>query len=197
MFRPEMLKPMGFPDDVHVHGWGISLERPTMIKYVVTSALSFLPLRSVSFLLRARGRAVLRHAQIRHQQHPDARGPQGTNRERREGACRALLVVLDVAVIQCYHRGAQMDREVTAVYSICISFSNLRRAVRASADVYTLGQIWRRTRPSRERAGLEPGLVPSVRMHVVLLSSSASARIANTRPRRPLTVARALPECTR
>ncbi|KAF9820945.1 hypothetical protein IEO21_00922 [Rhodonia placenta] len=30
MFRPEMLEPMGFPKDVHVHGWGIGLERPTM-----------------------------------------------------------------------------------------------------------------------------------------------------------------------
>lgn len=34
MFRPEMLEPMGFPKDVHVHGWGISLERPTMIRFV-------------------------------------------------------------------------------------------------------------------------------------------------------------------
>lgn len=33
MFRPEMLEPMGFPKDVHVHGWGLSLERPTMIRY--------------------------------------------------------------------------------------------------------------------------------------------------------------------
>ena len=33
MFRPEMLEPMGFPKDVRVHGWGLSLERPTMIKY--------------------------------------------------------------------------------------------------------------------------------------------------------------------
>ncbi|OLL24046.1 Phenylalanine--tRNA ligase alpha subunit [Neolecta irregularis DAH-3] len=33
MFRPEMLEPMGLPKDVRVHGWGLSLERPTMIKY--------------------------------------------------------------------------------------------------------------------------------------------------------------------
>lgn len=33
MFRPEMLEPMGFPKDVRVHGWGLSLERPTMIRY--------------------------------------------------------------------------------------------------------------------------------------------------------------------
>jgi phenylalanyl-tRNA synthetase alpha chain len=33
MFRPEMLRPMGFPDDVRVIAWGLSLERPTMIKY--------------------------------------------------------------------------------------------------------------------------------------------------------------------
>jgi phenylalanyl-tRNA synthetase alpha chain len=34
MFRPEMLEPMGFPKDVRVHGWGLSLERPTMIRFV-------------------------------------------------------------------------------------------------------------------------------------------------------------------
>jgi phenylalanyl-tRNA synthetase alpha chain len=34
MFRPEMLEPMGYPKDVRVHGWGLSLERPTMIRYV-------------------------------------------------------------------------------------------------------------------------------------------------------------------
>lgn len=33
MFRPEMLETMGLPKDVRVHGWGLSLERPTMIKY--------------------------------------------------------------------------------------------------------------------------------------------------------------------
>lgn len=33
MFRPEMLAPMGLPDDVRVIAWGLSLERPTMIKY--------------------------------------------------------------------------------------------------------------------------------------------------------------------
>jgi len=33
MFRPEMLAPMGLPDNVRVIAWGLSLERPTMIKY--------------------------------------------------------------------------------------------------------------------------------------------------------------------
>ncbi|CAN0924536.1 Phenylalanine--tRNA ligase alpha subunit, cytoplasmic [Linum grandiflorum] len=33
MFRPEMLRPMGFPEDVNVIAWGLSLERPTMILY--------------------------------------------------------------------------------------------------------------------------------------------------------------------
>jgi phenylalanyl-tRNA synthetase alpha chain len=37
MFRAEMLEPMGFPKDVHVHGWGISLERPTMIRYGINN----------------------------------------------------------------------------------------------------------------------------------------------------------------
>lgn len=37
MFRPEMLEPMGFPKDVRIHGWGLSLERPTMIRYVERS----------------------------------------------------------------------------------------------------------------------------------------------------------------
>ncbi|KAI9333759.1 tRNA synthetases class II core domain (F)-domain-containing protein [Zopfochytrium polystomum] len=33
MFRPEMLLPLGLPEDVTVIAWGLSLERPTMIKY--------------------------------------------------------------------------------------------------------------------------------------------------------------------
>lgn len=33
MFRPEMLRPMGLPEDVRVIACGLSLERPTMIKY--------------------------------------------------------------------------------------------------------------------------------------------------------------------
>lgn len=35
VFRPEMLRPMGFDSDVSVIAWGISLERPTMIYYGV------------------------------------------------------------------------------------------------------------------------------------------------------------------
>jgi len=37
MFRPEMLAPMGFPPDVRVLGWGLSLERPTMIRYGINN----------------------------------------------------------------------------------------------------------------------------------------------------------------
>lgn len=53
VFRPEMLRPMGFPDDVKVIAWGLSLERyslsftnynnsdamcrPTMIKYGISN----------------------------------------------------------------------------------------------------------------------------------------------------------------
>ncbi|KAL8143533.1 hypothetical protein V2J09_016565 [Rumex salicifolius] len=33
MFRPEMLRPMGLPEDVRVIAWGLSLEMPTMILY--------------------------------------------------------------------------------------------------------------------------------------------------------------------
>jgi phenylalanyl-tRNA synthetase alpha chain len=33
IFRPEMLLPMGLPEDVSVIAWGLSLERPTMIHY--------------------------------------------------------------------------------------------------------------------------------------------------------------------
>jgi len=36
MFRPEMLLPMGLPEDVRVLGWGLSVERPTMIKYKIS-----------------------------------------------------------------------------------------------------------------------------------------------------------------
>ncbi|KAL9126765.1 MAG: hypothetical protein Q9217_004234 [Psora testacea] len=35
MFRPEMLESMGLRKDMRVYGWGLSLERPTMIKYGV------------------------------------------------------------------------------------------------------------------------------------------------------------------
>lgn len=37
MFRPEMLAPMGLPPDVRVIAWGLSLERPTMIKYGINN----------------------------------------------------------------------------------------------------------------------------------------------------------------
>lgn len=37
MFRPEMLLPMGLPEDVRVIAWGLSLERPTMIKYGINN----------------------------------------------------------------------------------------------------------------------------------------------------------------
>lgn len=33
IFRPEMLRPMGFPEDVSVIAWGLSLERPTMVRF--------------------------------------------------------------------------------------------------------------------------------------------------------------------
>ncbi|KAJ5468200.1 hypothetical protein N7475_005952 [Penicillium sp. IBT 31633x] len=37
MFRPEMLESMGLPKNMRVYGWGLSLERPTMIKYGVSN----------------------------------------------------------------------------------------------------------------------------------------------------------------
>lgn len=37
IFRPEMLLPMGFPKNVSVIAWGLSLERPTMIKYGISN----------------------------------------------------------------------------------------------------------------------------------------------------------------
>jgi len=37
IFRPEMLLPMGFPKNVNVIAWGLSLERPTMIKYGISN----------------------------------------------------------------------------------------------------------------------------------------------------------------
>ncbi|XP_047110013.1 phenylalanine--tRNA ligase alpha subunit [Schistocerca piceifrons] len=37
MFRPEMLRPMGIPEEVNVIAWGLSLERPTMIKYGINN----------------------------------------------------------------------------------------------------------------------------------------------------------------
>lgn len=37
IFRPEMLLPMGLPDNVKCIAWGLSLERPTMIKYGINN----------------------------------------------------------------------------------------------------------------------------------------------------------------
>ena len=37
LFRPEMLLPMGLPPDVNVAGFGLSLERPTMIRYGISN----------------------------------------------------------------------------------------------------------------------------------------------------------------
>merc|ERR1711865_1355952 len=37
VFRPEMLRPMGLPEDVNVIAWGLSLERPTMIHYELSN----------------------------------------------------------------------------------------------------------------------------------------------------------------
>ncbi|XP_065576867.1 phenylalanine--tRNA ligase alpha subunit-like isoform X2 [Artemia franciscana] len=37
LFRPEMLLPMGLPEGVNVIAWGLSLERPTMIKYCINN----------------------------------------------------------------------------------------------------------------------------------------------------------------
>lgn len=59
MFRPEMLEPMGFPKDVHVHGWGIGLERPTMIRYVQLAVYTF--------------RVADCRSQLWNQQHPNPR----------------------------------------------------------------------------------------------------------------------------
>ncbi len=37
VFRPEMLRPMGFDERMTVIAWGLSLERPTMIKYGISN----------------------------------------------------------------------------------------------------------------------------------------------------------------
>uniref|UniRef100_A0A7S3D5Q2 phenylalanine--tRNA ligase n=1 Tax=Palpitomonas bilix TaxID=652834 RepID=A0A7S3D5Q2_9EUKA len=37
MFRPEMLEPMGLPQDVRAIAWGLSVERPTMILYKISN----------------------------------------------------------------------------------------------------------------------------------------------------------------
>jgi phenylalanyl-tRNA synthetase alpha chain len=37
IFRPEMLEPMGLPRTLVVFGFGLSLERPTMIKYGINN----------------------------------------------------------------------------------------------------------------------------------------------------------------
>jgi phenylalanyl-tRNA synthetase alpha chain len=40
--RQEMLEPMGLPKDLRVYGFGLSLERPTMLKYGITNIRALL-----------------------------------------------------------------------------------------------------------------------------------------------------------
>ena len=40
MFRPEVLRPLGVPPDIRVIAWGLSLERPTMIRYGIDNIRS-------------------------------------------------------------------------------------------------------------------------------------------------------------
>lgn len=40
VFRPEMLRPLGFDENMTVIAWGLSLERPTMIKYGIDNIRS-------------------------------------------------------------------------------------------------------------------------------------------------------------
>ncbi|KAJ5095694.1 Phenylalanine--tRNA ligase alpha subunit [Penicillium alfredii] len=47
MFRPEMLESMGLPKDMRVYGFGLSLERPTMIKYILFHVLEFFQIANV------------------------------------------------------------------------------------------------------------------------------------------------------
>ena len=44
MFRPEVLETAGLPKDLRVYGFGLSLERPTMIKYVLKSTTNIIEL---------------------------------------------------------------------------------------------------------------------------------------------------------
>lgn len=82
MFRPEMLEPMGFPKDVRVHGWGLSLERPTMIR-----------LAPIFYLLMRILKAVV--AKIRNQQYQNFGWSQGIYRRRRKVCCCKILRVPD------------------------------------------------------------------------------------------------------
>ena len=43
MFRPEMLRPMGLPEDVSVIAWGLSLERLVCIAHAGCKGLIKLP----------------------------------------------------------------------------------------------------------------------------------------------------------
>lgn len=42
IFRPEMLRAMGLPEEVRVLAWGVSLERPAMIKYEISDIRSLI-----------------------------------------------------------------------------------------------------------------------------------------------------------
>jgi len=77
MFRPEMLEPMGFPKDIRVHGWGLSLERPTMIRY--TTVFNMLC------------DSTYKNVQVRHQQHSDISWAQSAHRGHRKFTSSNIL----------------------------------------------------------------------------------------------------------
>jgi O-phosphoseryl-tRNA(Cys) synthetase len=84
MFRPEMLEPMGLPKDMRVYGFGLSLERPTMIRYKVR----LIPrLNSISVPQCADDNSGL--------EYPRSPRPQGRPQVCRGTACRQVRQELD------------------------------------------------------------------------------------------------------
>ncbi|KAH9489632.1 hypothetical protein Btru_037337 [Bulinus truncatus] len=55
VFRPEMLLPMGLPNDVSVIAWGLSLERPTMIKYGIDNIRDLVGPKVTDWVLMSAG----------------------------------------------------------------------------------------------------------------------------------------------
>ena len=83
MFRPEMLEPMGLPKDVRVLGWGMSLERPTMIKCVSVASSTL----DISWSSKT---DVSTGLQVQYLGHPDIGGAQDGSGSGQEAACGAI-----------------------------------------------------------------------------------------------------------
>lgn len=108
MFRPEMLQPMGLPEDVRVIAWGLSLERYNRKMKLKTT---FREIIADSFLLKQTN-----NDHVRHCQHPRSVWTQGTRSFLL--SCSSLIDQV-IIVVSSIHSFTQVDLDLIKRNPIC------------------------------------------------------------------------------